>query len=82
LTLSSVALAAGAMNMTISIPRIAAGAAQAAAAIQFAGRLALHVLPAPRAGAEFSAAALLAVVLFLTITLPDTHPIRPIGAKS
>jgi len=64
------------------LPLIASYAAQFIAALQLAGRLALHVLPAPRAGAEFSAAALLAVALFLTISMPHAHKTRLIRAKS
>lgn len=79
---SSLALAAGAMRLSLSIPRLAAAAAEGAALIELAGRLALHALPAPRAGAEFSAAALLAVALFLTISLPRSRKTRLIGAKS
>ena len=42
LTLSSLALAAGAMRLTISIPVIASYAAQFIAVLQLAGRLAFH----------------------------------------
>jgi hypothetical protein len=82
MTLSSVALSAGAARLTISIPRIASFAAKLGAVLELAGRLALHLLPAPRAGAEFSTAAMLAVALFLTISLPRAADIRLIGAKS
>ncbi|MBI2386709.1 MAG: hypothetical protein HYV14_11930 [Elusimicrobia bacterium] len=79
---SSLALAAGAMRLSLSIPRLAAAFAEGAAMLELAGRLALRVLPAPRAGAELSAAALLAVALFLTISLPHNRKTRLIGAKS
>lgn len=82
LAASSVVLAAGAMRLTFSIPRLATGAAKAVAVLEAAGRLALHALPAPQAGAEFSAAALLAVALFLTISMPRRRDTRLIGAKS
>jgi hypothetical protein len=82
LTLSSVALAAGALRVTITIPQIASRLAQLFAAAELAGRFALHRLPAPRAGAEFSAAAFVAVALFLTISLPRSSQSRLTGAKS
>ncbi len=81
LALSSVAVAAGALRLTISIPRIASLAAQIIGGLELAGRLALHALPAPRAGAEFSAAAVMAVALFLTISLPAVQKTRLTGAK-
>jgi len=79
---SSLALAAGATRLSLSIPRLAALAAEGVAVLDATARLALHLLPAPRAGAEFSAAALLAVALFLTISMPHAHKTRLIGAKS
>lgn len=79
---SSLALAAGATRLSLSIPRLAAAFAEGAAMLELAGRLALHALPAPRAGAELSGAALLAVALFLTISLPHDRKTRLIGAKS
>jgi hypothetical protein len=79
---SSLALAAGAMRLSLSIPRLAAAAAEGLAMLDLAGRLALRFLPAPRAGAELSAAALLAVALFLTISMPHDRKTRLIGAKS
>ncbi|MDD5304696.1 MAG: hypothetical protein PHS14_16500 [Elusimicrobia bacterium] len=79
---SSVALAAGAMRLSLSIPRLATAAAKCAALTELAGRLALHALPTPRAGAEFSAAALLAVALFLAISMPHAGKTPLIGAKS
>ena len=81
LTISSTALASAAMRLTISIPQIASQAAKVAAVLQWSGRLAMHALPAPRAGAEFSAAAVMAVALFLTISLPAAHKTRLTGAK-
>lgn len=82
LAVSSAALAAGAMTLSLSIPRLAAGMAKIIAVLDLAGRMALHALPAPRAGAELSAAALLAVALFLAISMPHAHKTRLIGAKS
>ncbi len=82
LAISSTALAAGAMSLTISIPQIAAQAARLAAVLQWAGHLALQALPAPRAGAELSAAMVMAVALFLTISMPHAHKTRLNGAKS
>jgi hypothetical protein len=82
LTLSSAAIAAGALRATITIPQVAARAAHLFAAAQLAGRFALQLVPAPRAGAEFSAAALVAVALFLTISLPRSSKSRLLGAKS
>lgn len=82
LAASSALIAAAAMRLTFSIPRLATGAAKAVSLLEAAGRLALHALPAPRAGAEFSAAALLAAALFLTISMPRRRETRPIGAKS
>jgi hypothetical protein len=82
LTLSSAAIAAGALRVTITIPQIAAHAARLIAAAQIAERFSLHLLPAPRAGAEFSAAALIAVALFLTISMPRSSQTRFLGAKS
>jgi len=79
---SSLALAAGAMRLSLSIPRLAGAVAEGAAMLELAGRLALRVMPAPRAGAELSAAALIAVALFLTISLPHAPKTRLIGAKS
>jgi hypothetical protein len=63
-------------------PAAAAAAAEEAAMLELAVRLALHVLRAPRAGAELSGAALLAAALFLTISLPHERKTRLIGAKS
>lgn len=82
LAASSALIAAGAMRLTFSIPRLATCAAKAAAVLEAAGRLLLHALPAPQAGAEFSAAALLAAALFLTISMPRRRDTRLIGAKS
>lgn len=82
LTMSSVALAAAAMSLTISIPQAASYAARFIAALQLAGRLAMQLLPAPRAGAELSAATLLAVALFLTMSMPNADTTRLTGAKS
>lgn len=82
LTLSSAALAAGALNLSLSIPRIASAAAQGAALLQFAGRAALHLLPDARGGAELSAAAVMAIALFLTLSLPAVPKTRLTGAKS
>ena len=70
------------MRLSLSIPRLAGAVAEGAAMLELAGRLTLHALPAPRAGAELSAAALLAVALFLTISMPHAHKTRLIGAKS
>ena len=81
LTISSAALAVGAVRLTISIPQIASQTAKLVAMLQWSGRLAMHALPAPRAGAEFSAAAVMAVALFLTISLPAVHKTRLTGAK-
>jgi len=82
LTLSSAAIAAAALNLTITIPQVASRAAHLLAAAQVAGRFVLQLMPAPRAGAEFSAAALVAVALFFTISLPRSPKTRLIGAKS
>lgn len=82
LAASSALIAAGAMRLSLSIPRLAAAAAEGVALLEVAGRLTLHALPAPRSGAELSAAALLAVALFLTISMPHSRRTRLIGAKS
>ncbi|MCM2305224.1 MAG: hypothetical protein NDJ72_11005, partial [Elusimicrobia bacterium] len=71
-----------AARLSLSVPRLAAAAAEGVALLELAGRLALHLLPAPRAGAELSAAALLAAALFLTISMPHPRKTRLIGAKS
>ncbi len=81
LGVSSVLLSAGATRLTVSIPRLAAFAAESAAVLEAAVRIAGQALPAPRAGFEFSAAALLAVALFLTISMPRRQTLL-IGAKS
>ncbi len=82
LTASSFFIASAATRLTISIPRVAAFAAKLGASVELAVRLALHLLPAPRAGAELSASALLAAVLFLAISMPQPSQSRLIGAKS
>jgi len=82
LTLSSAALAAAALSFTPSIASVAPAAARAAALLQLAGRAALHLLPDARGGAELSAAAVMAVALFLTLSLPAVPKTRPTGAKS
>lgn len=82
LSASSTAVAAAALKMTFSIPKLAAFAANAAALLQLAGRSALHLLPDARGGAELSAAAVMAVALFLTLSLPAVPKTRLTGAKS
>lgn len=81
-TVSSLILATGMMRLSPSIPSLAGAVAEGAALLELAGRAAAHALPAPQAGAELSAAALLAVALFLTISMPQVRDPRPIGAKS
>ncbi|MBI3288503.1 MAG: hypothetical protein HYZ74_03175 [Elusimicrobia bacterium] len=77
---SSTLLALGATRLTIAPAGVGALAAKACATLEAAVRLA-SLLPAPRLGAEFAAAGLLAAALFLTISLPRNAVQTSIGAK-
>lgn len=82
LSLSSAGLAAGALNLSLSIPRVASAAAHVVALLQVAEKLAIRALPSPRGGVELSAAAVMAVALFLTLSMPAAPKTRLTGAKS
>ena len=79
---SSTVVALGASRMTVAPIALAAGTASLWADFRVFGRAASFFLPAPRVGAEFAAAALMAAALFFVMSLPyAVSTRRPLGAK-